>query len=102
MYLMNVLSVEFDACTLTRYAQGGHLRTITSSATSLEPVRTYGRSIYTSAAIMVKLPAAIMASHRAKMRDRDIRPLGGEGFWEGDYGGGVRVGRHFGARWLVP
>ena len=30
--------------------------------------------------------------------------VGSEGFWDGDsdYGGGVRVGRHFGARWLVP
>ena len=27
-----------------------------------------------------------------------IRPLGGEEFWKGDYGGGVRVGRPFGAR----
>jgi len=24
--------------------------------------------------------------------------LGGDGFWEGDYGWGVRVRRHFGAR----
>jgi len=54
--------------------QGGHLRTITSSATSLEPVRTYGRSIFTSAAIMVKLPAAIMASHRGKFSHRDWNP----------------------------
>jgi len=28
-------------------------------------------------------------------------PRGGGGFWKGDYGGGVRVGRHFGARWLA-
>ena len=41
--------------------QGGHSRTTMLSATNLERVRTYGRSISTSAAITKKPPAARMS-----------------------------------------
>ena len=48
------------------------------------------------------MPGNISGPSQTRAGEPYIRPLGGEGFWEGDYGGGVRVGRHFGARWLVP
>jgi hypothetical protein len=36
------------------------------------------------------------------VRDPSVGCLGGEGFWVWDYGGGVRVGRPFGARRFSP
>ena len=39
-------------------------------------------------------PGTILSVLVAQLVDR----LGGDGFWNGDYGWGVRVRRHFGAR----
>ena len=39
-------------------------------------------------------PGIILSALVAQLVDR----LGSDGFWEGDYGWGVRVRRHFGAR----
>ena len=48
------------------------------------------------------MPGNISGPSQTRAGEPYIRPRGGEGFWTRDYGGGVRVGRHFGARWLVP
>ena len=40
-------------------------------------------------------PGIILSALLAQLVDR----LGSDGFWEGDYGWGVRVSRPFGARW---